>query len=72
MKLDFSCTGVRTYAVWADDERVGNLILGAARKPWMFIERLDYLGISPKAQREIRAAVTDYITLLNITARLTS
>ena len=71
MKLDFRPTGTRTVAVWADDEYVGNLVKNF-KVPWAFVERLDYLGISPKMQADIRAGVADRVALLNITARLTS
>lgn len=71
MKLDFRLTGTRTVAVWANDKCVGNLIKGF-EAPWAFVERLDYLGISPKMQADIQAGVADRIALLNITARLTS
>lgn len=71
MNISFVTTGGRAKAVWVDGEVVGNLIRGIG-KPWAFTERLDYLGISPRAATEIRASVVDHIALLNITARLTS
>lgn len=71
MNISFVPTGYRTKAVWLDGEVVGNLIHGIG-KSWAFTERLDYLGIGPRAASEIRASVADYAALLNITARLTS
>ena len=71
MKLEFVATCSRTYAVWANDEHVGNLIQGV-KKPWTFVGRLDYLGISPRTAAGIRTGTADFILMLNIKQRLTS
>ena len=69
MKLEIFDTGGRTKSVWANGECVGNLIQGF-KKPWAFVDRLDYLGVTPRAEAKIRAGVADHITLLNIARRL--
>ena len=71
MNVFFVPTGYRTKAVWFNGEVVGNLIQDYVDQ-WKFVERLDYLGISPHVAANIRANVADHVALLNITARLTS